>query len=68
MIVAHLKRKLPIKLWNTDVVLPKGTKVHRVGSGWVVSSVDDLKRLTGNDHDPVYRYAWVPEEEVEFGL
>jgi hypothetical protein len=63
-----LKRDLPINLWGTDVVLPKGTNVEypsKINSMWAVASVDLLIKLTGNTHDPKYRYAWVPTDEVD---
>ena len=49
------------------VTLPKGAAVHYVdspGGGWAISSVQLLVELTGNTHDPHYRYAWVSPEDV----
>jgi hypothetical protein len=63
-----LKRDLPTNLWGADIVLPKGTKVelpNKINSMWAVSSVDLLIKLTGNAHDPKYRYAWVTDTEAE---
>lgn len=48
--------------------LPAGSAVKRVegdGGGFAVESVPLLIALTGNSHDPHYRYVWVDESEVE---
>ena len=53
------------------VTIPAGTRVKMVpdldgihGAGWVVDDVPLLIRLTGNAHDPHYRYATVPADVV----
>lgn len=46
------------------VTIPAGTEVMRVNDGWAVRSVKRLEELTGNTHDPKYRYCWVPEDAV----
>lgn len=65
-------RDLPLTLWGTDVVLPAGTEVmlleNTSGTApfdlWAVKSEKLLMQLTGNAHDPKYRYAWVPADAV----
>lgn len=65
-------RDLPMNLWGADVVLPAGTDVMLLknASGtapfnkWAVQSEALLMKLTGNTHDPKYRYAWVPDDAV----
>jgi hypothetical protein len=47
------------------VTIPAGTRaklVEGTGGGWVVEDVDLLVRLTGNSHDPHYRYLFLPAE------
>jgi len=49
-----------------EIVIPRGSRVHKVDGRWVVTSTKLLIELTGNTHDPVYRYAWLPDDvEVE---
>jgi formylmethanofuran dehydrogenase subunit E-like metal-binding protein len=48
-------------LARTLITVPAGSAVHKVDGRYVVSSVALLIRLTGNDHDPKYRYVWLPE-------
>ena len=60
-------RDLPMHLWGTDVVIPKGTQVMHIkgtGGGYAVRNIELLAELTGNTHDPKYRYAWVPDDAV----
>jgi len=64
------KTDLELNLWGSKIVLPKGTDVIYIGSangGWAVESARLLSDLTGNKHDPYYRYAWVKEEDVIHG-
>lgn len=56
---------------STAITVPKGTKCKLVkslnggaGDGWVIDDVPLLIKLTGNSHDPVYRYVEVPAELV----
>lgn len=65
-------RDLPMVAWDTPVILPKGTLVRLIknasgteGDLWAVSSKKLLMALTGNTHDPKYRYCWVPADAVE---
>lgn len=47
------------------VTIPAGTVAVLVeghGGGWAVASEALLMRLTGNTHDPRYRYAFLPDE------
>jgi hypothetical protein len=67
-----LKHDLPVTAWGTPIVLPKGTRVGLVkgasgteGDLFAVSSVALLQSLTGNKHDPVYRYLFVAHSDVE---
>lgn len=51
-------------------IIPAGTRVVRVPNGtgedlWGVDDVPLLIRLTGNTHDPHYRYVIVPTDTVE---
>lgn len=64
--MAKTTKDLPMNLWGTPVVLPAGTKVEQIGIGgqYAVVSTKLLIELTGNTHDPKYRYAFVPEDAV----
>jgi len=42
------------------ITLPVGTRCKRVDGEWAVDDEALLVRLTGNTHDPKYRYAWLP--------
>jgi len=64
-------RDLELNLWGSTVTVPKGTKVRLVkgasgtkGDLYAVDSVKLLIGLTGNAHDPHYRYAFVPTDAV----
>lgn len=70
--MAHETTKdLELDLWGSKVTLPQGTKVRLIkgasgtrGDLYAVDSVKDLIALTGNAHDPRYRYAFVPTDAV----
>lgn len=65
--MAVTNRDITANLWGSTVTIPAGTRVHFVkgiGGGWVVSSAKLLIELTGNTHDPIYRYAWINETDV----
>lgn len=47
------------------ITIPSGTTVIPVGNEWAVASVALLVKLTGNTHDPKYRYCMVPSDSVE---
>ena len=64
-------RDLRMNLWGSEVIIPKGTEVMLVqqadgikGDLWAVRSEQLLMDLTGNTHDPKYRYAFVPDDYV----
>lgn len=64
-------RGLELNLWGQKVTLPAGTKVRLIkeasgteGDLYAVESVKLLIELTGNAHDPHYRYAFVPTDAV----
>lgn len=64
-------RDLQMNLWGQPVTLPEGTEVILVegasgtkGDLYAVKSVELLKKLSGNTHDPEYRYAFVPADAV----
>ncbi len=76
--VTVLRRQLAVTCWpgvmvdrpkGITITLPEGTVLRPViDNGQVQYAVDDidlLVRLTGNDHDPQYRYVYVPTEEVK---
>ncbi len=70
--MSALNRDLPITLWGSEVVIPKGTKVRLIKSAsgtegdlYAVESISLLMELTGNTHDPKYRYAFVPTDAVD---
>lgn len=65
-------RDLEMNLWGGRFTVPAGTEVTLVrdasgteGDLYAVASVALLMQLTGNTHDPTYRYAWVPNDAVE---
>lgn len=53
------------------ITIPAGTRAVLVRNGmgdqWAVDDVPLLVRLTGNDHDPQYRYAWLPDSAMNEG-
>lgn len=58
--------------WGSTIVIPAGTKVRFIpkadgltGSMWAVEDIALLIKLTGNRHDPKYRYLFVPSAIVE---
>lgn len=66
----RLKHDVPITYCGQAVVLPKGATVMPVthpgrNTQYALASVRLLKHLTGNMHDPKYRYAWVTRGDVE---
>lgn len=63
-----LKQDHTLTLWDCTFTLPAGTQmqlIQGIGGGWAVRSVKLLIDLTGNTHDPVYRYCFVPKELVD---
>lgn len=65
-------RDLKMNLWGTEVTLPEGTEVELIkgasgteGDLYAVKSTQLLIDLTGNTHDPKYRYAFVPTDAVD---
>jgi hypothetical protein len=62
------KRDLPANLWGVQATIPKGSVVIHVtgaGGGFAIADAKLLERLSGNTHDPKYRYVWIDEQEVE---
>lgn len=64
-------RDLFMNLWGMSCTVPQGTRVKLIvgadgvkGDVWAIADVAVLIALTGNDHDPKYRYAWVPADAV----
>ena len=52
------------------ITIPAGTRVRSVTDGmgfehWTVVSKELLIRLSGNTHDPIYRYSFVPADCVK---
>lgn len=68
-----LNRDVQVNAFGVDITLPEGTAVTRmpVGGGLIgypkfaVASSTLLAKLTGNKHDPVYRYVPVPDDAVD---
>jgi hypothetical protein len=63
-----LKQDLHTDAWGTRITLPKGTEILEVkgtGGGFAVKDTALLVELTGNSHDPIYRYLWVAPADVE---
>jgi hypothetical protein len=50
------------------ITIPAGTRCVAVdgpmGMAWAVGDVRLLMRLTGNTHDPKYRYVFLPNDAV----
>lgn len=62
-----LKADVKTSFYGSDITLPEGAAVVWVegnGGGFALASTKLLIKLTGNTHDPVYRYAWVNREQV----
>jgi hypothetical protein len=51
------------------ITIPAGTRAIAVmnpsGFKWAVDDVPLLIELTGNSHDPQYRYAYLPDEAMQ---
>ena len=69
--MAKTNRPLEMNLWGVTTTIPEGTPVILVkgadglmGDLWAVQSKKLLVELTGNTHDPKYRYAFVPSDAV----
>ena len=67
-----LNRDISMNYHGTPITLPTGTAVTLVkgasgteGDLYAVESVKLLIELTGNTHDPKYRYAFVPADAVD---
>jgi hypothetical protein len=64
-------KDLELTAWVTAFTLPKGTIVQLIqildgirGGGFVVRDAKRLMNLTGNTHDPKYRYLWIEARHV----
>jgi hypothetical protein len=69
--MAKTNRELTLNAWNTQIDLPAGTLVRLIkgadgilGDLYAVESQKLLIELTGNSHDPKYRYLFVPSDAV----
>ncbi len=66
---ATLSRDLQVDAWGVTITLPKGTRLMSIhapdGYHWAVHNVALLVELTGNNHDPHYRYLWIPDDVTE---
>ena len=68
--MARLSRDVTIVYAGAEITIPKGTRLLIVPGGggevhFAVESQALLTRLTGNTHDPKYRYAFMPADAVE---
>jgi hypothetical protein len=64
----RLARELEANAWGATITLPIGTAiclVHEENGGFAVEDVAWLKQITGNTHDPEYRFLYVPGDAVE---
>lgn len=64
----RLKRELEVNAWGAKITLPIGTKICLVieeNGGYAVADSEWLKQVTGNTHDPEYRFLYVPADAVE---
>jgi hypothetical protein len=68
---AILSQHHELTIWGSTIMLPRGTRLELVnhtssgkGGMWAVESVKLLQELTGNAHDPIHRYCFVPTELV----
>jgi hypothetical protein len=65
-----LARDTSVTAWGTPITVPAGTRVRTAEQGtglgyfWAVADVPLLIQLTGNSHDPVYRWCEVPADAV----
>lgn len=64
-------RSLELSFCGSKFTLPAGTLCHLVkgadglkGDLYAVSQAKVIMDLTGNKHDPIYRYCWVPADAV----
>lgn len=65
------RRDLALTAWGSSFTLPAGTPVTLIkgadglkGDLWAVRDARTLINLTGNSHDPIYRYCWIDAAEV----
>lgn len=70
--LGRLKQDHAITWMGHAFILPKGTQVQLIkgasgtkGDLWAVQHEKLLMELTGNTHDPRYRWCFVPEDLVE---
>ena len=53
---------------GSRITIPEGSEVLHIdgnGGGFVLASTSQLVALTGNTHDPKYRYCWVDSNDVD---
>lgn len=67
-----LREDHTVTLWNSTFTVPKGAALIQLanvdlvkGDLWAVESEKLLADLTGNSHDPKYRYCFIPAELVD---
>lgn len=63
------RKQLTVTYHGSTFRLPKGTELIKLQNGqgfdcFAVQSEQLLISLTGNDHDPKYRYCWIPARFV----
>ena len=70
--MSKLNRDVEMVYHGTPITLPAGTIVDLIkgasgtqGDLYAVRSIALLIELTGNTHDPKYRYAFVPTDAVD---
>lgn len=66
----RLKHAVFVNAWGVKIELPAGTRVQSVlGRNsfcyWGVLDKELIKRLSGNTHDPNYRWLFVDDEHIE---
>jgi len=66
------KYDLEMNAFGVPITLPKGTACIFVkgasgthGDLYAVRDAKVISDLTGNTHDPIYRYTWVDAEHLE---
>lgn len=62
-------RAVTLNAWGTSITVPAGTRLSSIknglGTDYAVDDAPLLARLTGNTHDPKYRYLFVPHDTVQ---
>jgi len=62
-------KAVTVNYHGSRITLPVDTRVISVmgglGPSWAVANAGLVMELTGNTHDPKYRYCWVPDDAVK---